>query len=234
MIFVYWKQYCFITRFFLIVRTIIEISGKSLFKDEQYSCQWTSIVSIFSRKHIEKTYFSTNPSSGQWKRIFCLMETMVFDQNFFSASGNDYWNQRTTVFKEKAYSCQWTTDSPGSGNHFSVHVLKTPADNSFFLSSEKVFFGEILYFSQQKRILELIMVSTSMAKAVNKRILFTLHQTKILIPPSRKQDSLKRYTSTTWKSRFHRQEYLKQKTVENGFQQQQKSYSIKIASPQVE
>ena len=36
--FVYWKQYCFIPIFFLLVEIIIETWGKSIFKDEKYSC----------------------------------------------------------------------------------------------------------------------------------------------------------------------------------------------------
>ena len=42
--------------------------------------------------HIMKTYFSTNPSSGKWKQIFCLVETVFFHQSYFSTSGSHYWN----------------------------------------------------------------------------------------------------------------------------------------------
>ena len=37
-IFVYWKQYCFIPRFFLLVETIMAIREKSIFKDKPYIC----------------------------------------------------------------------------------------------------------------------------------------------------------------------------------------------------
>ena len=36
--FVYWKQYFFILRFFLLAETITGIRRKSVFKDEPYSC----------------------------------------------------------------------------------------------------------------------------------------------------------------------------------------------------
>ena len=36
-LFVYWKHYCFILRFFLLAETVFEIKGKSIFKDEPYS-----------------------------------------------------------------------------------------------------------------------------------------------------------------------------------------------------
>ena len=36
--FVYWKQYYFIPSFFLLIENIIEIQGKSNFKDEPYYC----------------------------------------------------------------------------------------------------------------------------------------------------------------------------------------------------
>ena len=37
-LFVYWKHYCFILRLFLLAETVFEIKGKSIFKDEPYSC----------------------------------------------------------------------------------------------------------------------------------------------------------------------------------------------------
>ena len=46
--FVYWKKYCFILSFFLLVENVIETWGKSIFKDQIQSCQGTPIFSIFS------------------------------------------------------------------------------------------------------------------------------------------------------------------------------------------
>ena len=37
-LFVNWKHYCFILRLFLLAETVFEIKGKSIFKDEPYSC----------------------------------------------------------------------------------------------------------------------------------------------------------------------------------------------------
>ena len=53
-----------------------------------------------------------------------------------------------------------------------LHFLETPA--SFFPSSGKLFFKEIIIFGQWKRSLGLIMVSTRRKKAVYKRILFPI------------------------------------------------------------
>ena len=56
-------------------------------------------------------------------------------------------------------------------------------------------------------------------KAVNKRLLFSIGRNSD--SPARMKDSLKKYVSTTQKSCFRRQEYLKQ-PVKNGFQQQER------------
>ena len=53
-----------------------------------------------------------------------------------------------------------------------LHFVETPA--SFFPSSGKLFFKEIIIFGQWKRSLGLIMVSTRRKKAVYKRILFPI------------------------------------------------------------
>ena len=37
-----------------------------------------------------------------------------------------------SVFKERAYSCQWTTDFLASGSHFFLSFSETPASDSFF------------------------------------------------------------------------------------------------------
>ena len=101
--FVYWKQYCFTLEFFLLVETIVEIWRKSIFKDETYSCWWTQAFSIFSETlrcfKVEATFpFSGNAffnKSYIWlleMDTFCLVETVLFDQSYFSASGSHYWN----------------------------------------------------------------------------------------------------------------------------------------------
>ena len=101
--FVYWKQYCFTLEFFLLVETIVETWRKSIFKDETYSCWWTQAFSIFSETlrcfKVEATFpFSGNAffnKSYIWlleMDTFCLVETVLFDQSYFSASGSHYWN----------------------------------------------------------------------------------------------------------------------------------------------
>ena len=98
------------SEFLLLVETITETWGKSIFKDESYSCSSTPVFSIFSEISkffkVEATFlysgnaFSTNLSSGQWERIFCLVETVFFDQSYFSASGSHYWNQEGINFQK--------------------------------------------------------------------------------------------------------------------------------------
>ena len=93
---------------------------------------------------------------------------------------------------------------------FSLHFTESPV--SFFPSSGKVLFKEIVIFGFWKRILDLIVTSTSRKKAVNKIILFPIernsdYQNEGFV------NSSKRYVSTTWKSCFHRQEYLKKQEV---------------------
>ena len=86
----------------------IPASGHQIFGFFREFLKWKQLLRIV------ETYFSTNSLSGQWKRIFCLVETVFFDQSYFSASGNHYWNQGKTLYKERAYSCYWTPDIPGS------------------------------------------------------------------------------------------------------------------------
>ena len=93
---------------------------------------------------------------------------------------------------------------------FSLHFTESPV--SIFPSSGKVLFKEIVIFGFWKRILDLIVTSTSRKKAVNKIILFPIernsdYQNEGFV------NSSKRYVSTTWKSCFHRQEYLKKQEV---------------------
>ena len=143
------------------------------------------------------------------------MWKLCFDQSYF-------WLVETIIgIKRKQFSKKELIFASGhrfSGQwqpFFFLRFSETPA--SVFPSSGKKFFKEILIFGQWKRNLELIMVSTSRKKFVNKRILFPIdrncfRQKEILIPPARMKDSLKRYVSTTPRSCFHRQKYLKKKT----------------------
>ena len=83
--FVYWKQCFFIPRFFLLMKNITEICGKSNFKDEPYSCKWTPIFFNFFRYFLKrkpcfrivKVYFSISLIRlGQTN--FPLVETVFF------------------------------------------------------------------------------------------------------------------------------------------------------------
>ena len=89
--------------FFLLVEAIVETWRKSIFKGETYSCWWTQAFSIFSETlrcfKVEATFlFSGNAffnKSYIWlveMDTFCLVETVLLDQSYFSASGSHYWN----------------------------------------------------------------------------------------------------------------------------------------------
>ena len=117
---------------------------------------------------------------GQQKAVF-------FDYSYFSASSKHCWNQKETVFKEKAYSCQWTTDFSAIGSHFFLHFSETSANNSFFQSIGKVFFHKILHLQVETDI----RANNGFYKQENKRMLFPLDKNLILSP--RMRDLLKRF-----------------------------------------
>ena len=134
------------------------------------------------------------------------METVFFGQCYFAASRNHYWNKEKTVLREKLILASGKLIFQLVQTIFSLHFTEFPV--SFFPSRGKVLFKEIVIFGFWKRILDLIVTSTSRKKAVNKIILFPIernsdYQNEGVV------NSSKRYVSTTWKSCFHRQEYLK-------------------------
>ena len=59
------------------------------------SCQWKFFLRLV------KTYFWTHPSSGYWRRIFFLVETVYFTWKFFSTSGNLHWHERKPILKRE-------------------------------------------------------------------------------------------------------------------------------------
>ena len=109
--FFYWKQCYFIPSFFLPMKNITEICGKSNFKDEPYSCKWTPIFFNFFRYfwkrkpcfRIVKAYFSISLTRlGQTN--FPPVETVFFVRAilllffsvfffFFPSIGNVYFNK---------------------------------------------------------------------------------------------------------------------------------------------
>ena len=103
---VHCKQYFFlIPIFFLLVKTIIEIWGKSIFKDKPFSCQWTPFLFNFFIDFESGSNFYV-----QWERIFQQIHHPASGNGFpvqwkcfltraISVSGNYYCNQGKTVFK---------------------------------------------------------------------------------------------------------------------------------------
>ena len=109
----------------------------SQFYDEPYSCQWIPVFSIFLDIFSSGSGFSVQwkrsfqyPSPAQYKRIFCIVETIYFGQHYFAASRNHYWNKEKTVLRETAHYCQCTTDFLASGNHFFLNFLDTLASDT--------------------------------------------------------------------------------------------------------
>ena len=91
--FCYWKQHCFIVRFFLLAEIMIEMRGQSIFKEEPLA------TNFFQKCFKVETAFPYSgniffnifhPASGNkfcayWKQYF-------FGQSYFAASRNHYWN----------------------------------------------------------------------------------------------------------------------------------------------
>ena len=57
----------------------IPVSGRRFFRIFQ---RFFKVEAAFQ---YSKNVFSTNPLSGQWKWIFCLVETVFYDPDYFSA-----------------------------------------------------------------------------------------------------------------------------------------------------
>ena len=125
------------------------------------------------------------------------METVLFDQCYFSVDGNRYRNQGKIVFKKGLVLASRQLIFQLVVTIFFLHFSKTSA--IFFPSSGNAFFNKIVHFGQWKRILELIMASTSRKKTVNKRILF---------PLDKNSDSTSQNVGFLRKIRFHHAENM--------------------------
>ena len=109
----------------------MKLGGIEFFKDEPNSCQWTTIFQFFR-------YFL------KWKQLFGIVETYfsiffswpvqtdflpsgnsIFEECYFTASRNHYWNKEKTVLRERAHCCYWTTDFLANGNHFFLYFSET-------------------------------------------------------------------------------------------------------------
>ena len=95
-----------------------------------------SIFSEMLRFFKVEVTFRYSGNTFFYKSFIWLVETMLFDQSYFSTSGSHYWNQGGegeggTVFKERPNYCQWTTNCLASGNHFFLYFSETLASDSF-------------------------------------------------------------------------------------------------------
>ena len=84
--FVYWKQYCFIPRFFLVKGNITEIQGKSNFKEEPYFCQWRPLSFDFSRY-----FLKWKPCFRIIKAYFSVSFTRLLQTNFLPTERIFFW-----------------------------------------------------------------------------------------------------------------------------------------------
>ena len=62
------------------------------------------------------------------------METVFFNQSYFSASGSHYWNKGVNTFQRKSLLLLVETDFLAIGNHF-FPFSDTPATDSFIFPS---------------------------------------------------------------------------------------------------
>ena len=86
--------------FFLLVEIITEIRRSPIFNRYSYYGKLLFLSRKLMSRLLETIFFSIFQRllilfneilhSGKWKLIFCLVETMFFDQSYFSASGNHY------------------------------------------------------------------------------------------------------------------------------------------------
>ena len=125
----------------------IPTSGHQCFQFFRNFLKWNQLF----RKRIFQ-YFSP----GQCKRIFCPVETVFFDQCYFTASRNHHWNKKKTVLKERAHSCQWKPDMLASRNHFFFIFQKLVPVIVSFPCSGSVFFNKILHSKQWQKIFWLV------------------------------------------------------------------------------
>ena len=89
---------------------------------------------IFKEEPLDTNFFR---NFLKWRQLFLIVATyfsisfiqlvetdfapsgnsIFLGQSYFAASRNHYWNQEKIVLKERAYSCQWTTDFMGCEKH---------------------------------------------------------------------------------------------------------------------
>ena len=102
----------------ILIKNLITTSGTDFSSSRNNffrNCQVKTISSHFSRYychrkqlfHVVKNNFQRILHSGQWKLVFCLVETVCFCSELFSAVGNQ---QGESILKEKHFSA--------SGNNF--------------------------------------------------------------------------------------------------------------------
>ena len=106
------------------------------------------------------------------KLSFCLVETVfsvnaisLLEETIIGIRRNQFWEKKLILASGQLIFRLVKTI-------YFLHFLETPA--SFFPSSGKALFREIVIFGLWKRSLELIIASTSRKKALNKRILFPI------------------------------------------------------------
>ena len=142
---------------------LFPLVGMKDFVEIQYSVFWKL---CFDQSHfwlVETIIGIRGKQFSKKELIFCLVEIVFFGQRYFAASRNYYQNKEKRVLRERAHSCQWTTDFCGQWKTFLFPIFWKPLPVCYS-SGGKVFFKEIVIFGWWKQILELLMASTSRKK----------------------------------------------------------------------
>ena len=95
----HWKQYCFSLTFFCKEKLLLKLGEGKFLKTKYIPASEHPLFDIFRDFFkVQATFpysgnaLSTNPSSGQWKRIFCLVEHFFLD--FSEKSASDFFSRR--------------------------------------------------------------------------------------------------------------------------------------------
>ena len=149
---------------------------------------------------------SGNGFSAWWKHYILVSAISLLLETIIGIRRKQFWEKELILARGQLIF--WLEENI----LFSIFRRPLPV---FFPSSGKVFFKDILIFGWWKRILELMMASTSRKKVVNKIILF---------PIDKNSDSTSQNEGFVKKIRFHYAEKLlspaeiSQKTRKNWFQ----------------
>ena len=124
---------------------LFPLVGMKDFVEIQYSVFWKL---CFDQSHfwlVETIIGIRGKQFSKKELIFCLAETVFFDQCYFAASRSHYWTKEKTVLRERVHSCWRTTDFPTSGKYFFPPFFRNSCQ--FFFRLVGKYFSRISLFS---------------------------------------------------------------------------------------